>query len=115
MATISPSQLFPGYDSDGTSITIPLTALPGLSVSEADANTGDGREICRVMCETIHSKISSLATSERPSKMTTTKSNPAGVSATQIRQSYSFSFDVEFNPSTLSMANEPNSGGSTLT
>lgn len=40
-----PEELFPGYSSDGTSIIIPIAALPGLSVSEADAVTGSWLDI----------------------------------------------------------------------
>jgi len=46
---LSPVYLWPGYDSDGTSITIPLAQLPGLSVAEADAATGDWREVLQAI------------------------------------------------------------------
>jgi hypothetical protein len=42
---LAPSSLFFGYSSDGVTITIPRGSIPGLSVVEADAVTGDARAI----------------------------------------------------------------------
>ena len=44
-----PFLIWPGYSSDGTSLTIPIAELPGLSVVEADAVTGDWREILQTI------------------------------------------------------------------
>lgn len=44
-ATLAPKFVFPGYSSDGTNITIPIDNLIGLTAAEADATTGDWREI----------------------------------------------------------------------
>jgi hypothetical protein len=44
-----PFLVWPGYSSDGTNITIPIADLPGLSAAEADATTGDWREILQAI------------------------------------------------------------------
>lgn len=45
MSPTSPKLLCDGYFSDGISINIPISCLPGLSVEEANAVSGDWREI----------------------------------------------------------------------
>jgi hypothetical protein len=44
-----PTKLWSGYSSDGTNITLPIAQLPGLSVAEADAATGDWRDIIQAV------------------------------------------------------------------
>jgi hypothetical protein len=44
-----PSSLFIGYSTDGTSITIPISTLSGLTAAEADATTGDWREVLQAI------------------------------------------------------------------
>jgi hypothetical protein len=46
---ISPEQAISGYSSDGTSITMPIASLIGLTAAEADATTGDWREILQAI------------------------------------------------------------------
>lgn len=41
----APVNIWPGYTSDGDNIVFPIAELPGLSVNEAGAVTGDWREI----------------------------------------------------------------------
>jgi hypothetical protein len=44
-----PLDLFVGYSSDGTSITIPISSVIGLTAEEADAITGDWREVLQAI------------------------------------------------------------------
>jgi hypothetical protein len=44
-----PRNLFSGYAADGTSLTIPIASLTGLTTAEADAVTGDWREILQAV------------------------------------------------------------------
>jgi len=44
-----PLDLFVGYSSDGTSITIPISSVIGLTAEEADAVTGDWREVLQAI------------------------------------------------------------------
>ena len=46
---ISPEQAIPGYTSDGTNITFPIASVVGLTAAEADAVTGDWREILQAI------------------------------------------------------------------
>jgi hypothetical protein len=44
-----PNSLFAGYAADGASLTIPIASLTGLTAAEADAVTGDWREILQAV------------------------------------------------------------------
>lgn len=106
MASISPSQIFPNMTATATTITIPLADLMGLTQAEVDPNTGDGREVSRIILETIVSKINALAVANRPTKMTVTKSNPQGIGIDQIRQAYTLAFDIAIQSSGASLVAE---------
>ncbi|BAQ67071.1 hypothetical protein [Geminocystis sp. NIES-3709] len=97
MANITPAQLFPGLTIDGTDVVIPLEDLAGLTSVEADPATGDGRELARVLLDTIASKVLALSTANRPTKMTVTKANPQGIGIDSVRQAYTMSFDVSID------------------
>lgn len=106
MAAITPSQLFAGMTGDATTITIPLADLVGLTQAEADPATGDGREVARILIETIVSKVNALATANKPTKFTVSKANPQGIGVDQIRQAYTASFDVSVSSSGASLVAE---------
>jgi hypothetical protein len=107
MANITPDAIFPNMTTDGTSITIPLTDLVGLTLAEAEPATGDGRELARIIFDTITSKIEALPVANRPTRMSVAKSNIVGISATQYRQTYSSSFDVNTSFTANSLVPEP--------
>jgi len=44
-----PRYLFPGYDFDGTTLSIPIADLLGVTAAEADAVTGDWREVLQAI------------------------------------------------------------------
>jgi len=46
---LSPGYVIEGYSSDGTNIIIPIASLVGLTAAEADAITGDWREILQAI------------------------------------------------------------------
>jgi hypothetical protein len=62
-----PSAMFAGYSSDGTNITIPIANIAGLTVTEANAVSGDLREIAHGICTTIYLYYSGLPTEDKPS------------------------------------------------
>jgi hypothetical protein len=62
----APMLLFSGYVSDGTSITIPIADLIGLTAAEADAVTGDWREILQAILLHAVEYHRSFVWSERP-------------------------------------------------
>jgi hypothetical protein len=94
MADITPDQLFPGLTATATDITIPLTALSGLTPAEADPATGDGREVARIITESMVTGFLGLTAQDRPLKMNVLKPNPQGIGLDQIRQAYTLSFDI---------------------
>lgn len=65
---ILPTDLFPGYTANGTAITIPLAALPGLLEAEAAAADGDGRKVAYELIKAIHAGIAALPVAERPNR-----------------------------------------------
>lgn len=107
MAKILPTDLFTGYSTDGTNITIPLTAIPGLTAGEADAATGNGAEILRLICETAYTKIEALSTNDRPTQMTWSKPAVQGLGAGVNRQNYTFGFNFGVDATAVNIADEP--------
>jgi len=108
---ISPVGIFAGYTFDAitSEIRIPLTSIPGLSVAEANATTGNGMEVIRQIVDRTHAALTALAPTARPTKATVAKPNPAiasgaNVLAGTLRQSYSLSFDLQ--PTALELASE---------
>ena len=101
-----PIDLFPNMTSDGTNITIPLSDLQGLTASEANPTTGDGRELARILVNTIVSKYLALPQAERPTRFVATKANPQGIGVEQIRQNYTLGFDVFLDSAGVAMVAE---------
>lgn len=109
MALVIPTQLFPGYTSDGTSITIPLAALAGLTAAEANAGTGNGMEVLRQIIEAAQTRVSALTPETRPTRSAITKAQPqiavgTGIPSGTLRQAYTVSFDL--TPTALEPAAE---------
>lgn len=90
-----PTDFFTGYTSDGTSITIPLTALPGLTAAEADTATGDGRKVAFELVKQLQSAYTQL--DPTPGRMNATVGTPTGISPTVARRSYTLTFDVDIS------------------
>lgn len=103
---IAPTTIFPGYTSDGTEITIPIAALDGLTAAEANATTGDVREVLRSILLTANNAIIALPSADKPSKMSITASNPQALSAEQQRHTYTAQFTVNVDPALASVAPE---------
>lgn len=66
---LAPSHWLAGYTADSSGITIPLTALPGLSAAEADETTGDIRKVARAVVAALHAAYLAEAEADRPSQM----------------------------------------------
>lgn len=99
MALVIPTQLFPGYTSDGTSITIPLVALPGLTAAEANSSTGNAMEILRTIIDKANAALIALTPETRPTRASLTKGQPSiaigtGIASGTLRQTYTVSFDL---------------------
>lgn len=104
---VVPTTLIDGYASDGTNITLPIADLPGLTVAEANAATGDGREIVRAILDNVLASYTALAT--KPTKFTITSPPmtlaPGGGTRGVLRKSYTLTFDLE--PQGFEMDSEP--------
>jgi hypothetical protein len=99
MAVVIPTQLFPGYTSDGTSITIPLADLTGLTAAEANATSGNAMEILRTIIDKAQAQIAALTPETRPVRSSLTKAAPSiavgtGIVPGTLRQTYTVSFDL---------------------
>lgn len=114
MPNITPDQLFTGYEykTAGSSVTansivIPLSALFGeLSAAEADPATGDGREVLRQIIGSAVKGFASIPTADRPTKMGISTPALTALSATQVRKTYTFTFDLDVNSENLSIVAE---------
>ena len=49
LAGWSPSDVYPGWVSDGTNVSAPITSFPLLAAAEADGITGDARDVVFAM------------------------------------------------------------------
>lgn len=99
MAAVIPTQLFPGYTSDGTAITIPLADLTGLTAAEANAATGNAMEVLRTIIDKAQAQLAALTPETRPVRSSLTKGAPSiavgtGIVPGTLRQTYSASFDL---------------------
>lgn len=94
-----PTEIFPGYTTDGTSITIPLADMPGLTAAEADDLTGDGRKLAFELTRTIAEAYLAIPTADRPVGLSATIGTLQGLSATTARRQYSLSFDLDVSAS----------------
>lgn len=106
MANVKPNEIFPGFSCDGTTIQIPLSALPGLTIAEANGESGNVAEVLRVLNETAYTKLQSLTSTAKPTMMTWSKSAPRGQTVDRFRQDYTWGFEIQLNQSSLSMVSE---------
>lgn len=106
MAAITPTQVFPNYIFNENNVTIPIASLPALNEAEANATTGDGRELIRAIVVQAHAAITAMSAENKPSKMTVALGNAVGLSPTTIRRTYTFTFDENVTPITTTLAAE---------
>jgi hypothetical protein len=62
----APTSLWPSYSSDGTSLTISLAALPGLTSAEANATTGDWRNVLLAIVSSAYAHYAGLTDADVP-------------------------------------------------
>jgi hypothetical protein len=86
------------YSSNGTALSIPIAAFPELSSAEASATTGaggDSRKVIFALLHRIHSVFNGLATANRPTKMTVSRTIGAINANNEFTTSFTFSFNLE--------------------
>lgn len=96
----APTEMWPGYTSDGTNITIPIAALDGLTSAEAHTTTGDLRSIMLAFCSTGYRYYSELATADKPTMFTASMPTitpvSSGTLAGTFKTTYGFIFNNEY-------------------
>ena len=107
MATVRPTQLFPGYTSDGTNVTIPLASLPKLTAANANAATGNGIDFIWAVLDAAIENINGLAVEARPTKATLTKANPVVVPGGNGAISQAYTFNPQLMPTGYDLVDEP--------
>lgn len=116
MANITPTQalgtgyalLDSGDNAPAQGLFIPLANVNGLSASEANATTGDGRKVIAGLIEKMYDNIQALSASARPVYLTIAKGQPSGVAINQVNQSFTITarYDVSF-AGIVEVADEP--------
>jgi hypothetical protein len=107
MANIRPTTIFGGYTADGTGLTIPFSAIPGLTAAEAHPTTGDAREIIRLILEKYFIAIQALPVADRPISMSINRGSLVGLDSVTVRRSYQLSFDESVAANATAMKAEP--------
>lgn len=88
-----PTTWLANWAEDGTDITLPLASLTELTAAEADAATGDIREIMYAILTQIFSVYDALIVADRPTQMVITRSSVVNGDQT-ITYDYNFKFVV---------------------
>lgn len=112
MSTLTPIELFPGYtfSSVNNTFTIPLADLNNvLTAAEANATTGDGREIIRALIQKVATVIQGMPAAERPKFMTVTEGSIVGINPTTIRRSLTFTFEENVTAASTTLKAEATS------
>lgn len=73
--------------------------LTKLTDAEANATTGDWREICWSICYALYSKWAALSNSSKPTKAKFSKTIVANPDLTTQTETYIFVFTTTINPS----------------
>lgn len=92
---LAPSHWLDGYTADSSGITIPLTALPGLSAAEADETTGDIRKVARAIFAALHAAFLAEAEADRPEQMQLSRYTNVDESSNTTTRTYQARFNVE--------------------
>ena len=81
------------YAATGTTVSLPIANLPGVSQQEADKDDGDYRRVIRGVLDGVHQAHSALT--DPPAYFTITKSGFSGLGGTHVRVSYTVTFDMD--------------------
>lgn len=71
----APTQVIASWSEDGTNVTFPIASVPELTAAEADATTGDSRKVIFALMEKFYQWYLGLATADRPTKLTISRSS----------------------------------------
>ena len=105
---LAPSHWLTGYSADSDGITIPLSALPGLSAAEANASTGDIRKVARAICAALHAAYLGEAEADRPQQMEISRYTNIDESTDTTTRTYNARFVVAVGEEEV--VDEPSAG-----
>lgn len=91
----TPSAWITSWSEDGTDITVPIASFPQLTAAEADGTSGDIRKIIFAILEVLYAKHVSLATADRPSKLTITKTASVDTATNVLTNTYNFTIKTD--------------------
>lgn len=92
----APTAIFPGYSSDGTNISIPISNLVGLSAAEAHATTGDFREVVLAVVRTAKAYLQGLASDSAPKAMSVRVVDQSYMNSGDFSGSIRITYECEF-------------------
>ena len=93
---LAPSHWLSGYalTDTNTKISIPLSSLPGLDSSEADASTGDIRKVARALMAALYAAWLAEEAADRPQRMRLSRNSTVDDETGNTTRDYTASFLV---------------------
>ena len=99
--SVKPTDLFASWSENGTDITVPIASITGLTAAEADAVTGDYREIERTICEKAFQLHYTTAAADRPAGVTWARNGPQSDQDGILTTVYQVTFKTTISDQTL--------------
>ena len=87
-----PQPWFAGLTDDATTLSIPIASIPELTAAEIDATTGDIRKFLYALSEQAWTVWNTLATADKPGKMTIYKSTSTNAATAITTHTYTLTF-----------------------
>lgn len=88
----TPTTWIDDYSVSNGDIVIPIATFDGLSSAEADAETGDIRQIVLAICNELYSVWENTQAIDKPTKMTMARSRAYNDVTSTMVETYTFSF-----------------------
>ena len=93
---LAPSHWIPSYEltDTNTKISIPLSSLPGLDATEANASTGDIRKVARALMAALYEAWLGEDAADRPQRMRISRNSTVDDETGNTTRDYTASFLV---------------------
>lgn len=85
-----PTDWIANWSEDGTNITVPIASFPELTAAEADATTGDIRQIVWAIVTKLYEEWIGTPTADRPTKWTCSKSVSQNTTTGEVTNTFTF-------------------------
>tara|TARA_Y100000385_G_C12858443_1_gene536142 strand:+ start:312 stop:635 length:324 start_codon:yes stop_codon:yes gene_type:complete len=102
----APSGWFPGLTNSASDVTIPFTALNGITEAATEPDTGDIRDIVYNFCEAFSDQWASTASDDRPEKTTISTSASITTSGGSEVLTKIYTIRVELDVDAVSVSDE---------